>query len=430
MPSDPEWAFKEFVGIDLYTRMDVFSIDFLGGFFQIIARELPTLLPKRIYRGKRIWDRSPEADSPDAVSRELVANLLKTVDVRATSTLELQGGTRGSENLIILSRATPATLFHSISLLVLQDSLGTSTSPRALDRSFEALVQYCDAAYGRISSNKELDHKEYALQYDAMGNRMGRVRPPLLPDNGLYSVFYMNYFGPEYAAFFGREALERVAGLTSVTYMNRTGGFLVRIGDSPTEWSKEENLKLSAEIVRVLDHNAFMDNSDPRKELSTPFERKRFPDTWETTDAVPFKKVSKNQLKELRRVSSLFIRGIEETFGRKLGYDIESLRQLDAIIQEGWDGQPPEKFDEVISSFGTYLGEVLTKTFGGDWVQSENHAELAVQLSGDLLVFPFSKMEKRFRNGMQDSISFYLRVLDKEAREGKRIGQKEKEPGR
>jgi len=424
MASDPGWTFKEFVGIDLYTRKEVLNTDFLEGFFEVIARELPILMPRRIYRGKRIWDRLPDGENSDTVSHALVSSLLKTVDVRAASTLELQGGTRGSENLIVLGRAHPATLFHSISLLVLLDSIGTSVSPRVFDGLFESLAQYCDAVYGRISSNKELDHKEYAPQYDALGNRISSIRPPLLPDAGLYSVFYMNYFGPEYVAFFGREALGRIGELAVATSVSRNGGILVRVGDSPTDWAREENLKLSAEIVKVLDHNAFMDHSDPRKELSTPFERKRLSSSREATDTKHFKKVGRSQLKELRRVSNLFIRGIEETFGRKLNHDRASLEQLDGIVQEGWAGQPPEKLDEVISSFGTFLGESLIKVFGGNWVQSENQAEFAVQLSNGAFVFPYSKMDKRLRNGMQDSISFYLRVLDREA--GKEVGNEQR----
>lgn len=54
-----------------------------------------------------------------------------------------------------------------------------------------------------------------------------------------------------------------------------------------------------------------------------------------------------------------------------------------------------------------YLGEALIAEIGGRWVQDPAYG-LGVELTPDLVVFPFAKASKHFANGAEDSVlSFF-----------------------
>ena len=53
----------------------------------------------------------------------------------------------------------------------------------------------------------------------------------------------------------------------------------------------------------------------------------------------------------------------------------------------------------------------------GEWVEVEGTVGVKFE---SIVAYPFSKIQKRFENGMQDSVTFYYRALKKLLAESER----------
>ncbi len=87
----------------------------------------------------------------------------------------------------------------------------------------------------------------------------------------------------------------------------------------------------------------------------------------------------------------------------EVAYDLEGVRWLDGFI----DGQRNEATEEVkrklSTTLGSYLGECIRQTYGGDWVQDAEYG-LSVRITGGLSVFPFNKVQMQLAAGEGDSV--------------------------
>ena len=115
-----------------------------------------------------------------------------------------------------------------------------------------------------------------------------------------------------------------------------------------------------------------------------------------------FEKYAKNHI-ELAKTS----------FGFDLSYDLASIAKLDQMI----DGIGKPKYPEqMILLFGSFLGEAFRHLFDGRWVWNEQFKSWAIVFPSakgkEEGAFVFAKVQKRFNNGMEDSLSFYGKVTD------------------
>ena len=94
----------------------------------------------------------------------------------------------------------------------------------------------------------------------------------------------------------------------------------------------------------------------------------------------------------------------KQSFDVDLKYDEESVLKLDDIIQSAWPEKPPVQIDSVILVFGSFLGEAIKHTLGGEWVRTEQGWGVKI---GEATLMVFTKVKKRLLNGMEDSISYY-----------------------
>ena len=110
----------------------------------------------------------------------------------------------------------------------------------------------------------------------------------------------------------------------------------------------------------------------------------------------------------------------KKVFGVKLDYSAKSIPKLDDIIKEGWPKKPPVMLDNMVTVFGSYLGEAIRRIHGGEWSFSDEHG-LHLDVGGlDIKIFPFAKVQKRFLNGEEDSIGFYYSFIRSKVDETKR----------
>jgi hypothetical protein len=114
------------------------------------------------------------------------------------------------------------------------------------------------------------------------------------------------------------------------------------------------------------------------------------------------------------------------TFGRdfnaQLDYSENSLMELESILgalcREMPGKKPPDdELSEVCKVWGSYLGEVVRRRFGGEWsietCPGKQFATLTLNVHGNKL-FPSIKVHRRLTQGDGDNVwAFYRKVKEK-----------------
>jgi hypothetical protein len=101
-------------------------------------------------------------------------------------------------------------------------------------------------------------------------------------------------------------------------------------------------------------------------------------------------------------------------FEAKLDYSERSLRDLEAILARLAQAKAAEDLTETCKMWGSYLGEVVRRRFGGDWsietYPGKQFATLTLNVDGNKL-FPTMKVHRRLTHGADDNVwSFYEMV--------------------
>jgi len=107
---------------------------------------------------------------------------------------------------------------------------------------------------------------------------------------------------------------------------------------------------------------------------------------------------------QFQQYAQIHIDTARQSFSVDLKYDEESILKLDDMIQSAWPEKPPVQIDNVILLFGSFLGEAIRHTLGGEWVKKEQGWGIKI---GDATLMVFTKIKKRLLNGMENSISYY-----------------------
>lgn len=90
----------------------------------------------------------------------------------------------------------------------------------------------------------------------------------------------------------------------------------------------------------------------------------------------------------------------------EVGFDRDAVVWLDGYIARQHEQGDPDNVDGLVSTLGSFFGECLVQTYGGDWHQDE--LGWGVRFSDQNVVFPFSKVRKQLENGAGDStLSFF-----------------------
>jgi hypothetical protein len=113
------------------------------------------------------------------------------------------------------------------------------------------------------------------------------------------------------------------------------------------------------------------------------------------------------QIRHIRANAELVVRMFAKETDFGFGYDEDSVSWLDAYIEHirknPWTD---EEFNQLVSNLGSYLGETIIRSFGGQW--SFDQRGWAIRWDEYNLAYPFIKVAKQLKNGTMDSIySFY-----------------------
>ncbi len=118
-------------------------------------------------------------------------------------------------------------------------------------------------------------------------------------------------------------------------------------------------------------------------------------------------------------------------FNAQLDYSENSLMEVEAILSQcagrtSAGGPPSEDVGEMCKMWGSYLGEVVRRRFGGEWsietYPGKQFATLALTVGANKL-YPTMKIDRRLTQGESENVwSFYKMVKAKlEAAPGARI---------
>jgi hypothetical protein len=98
-----------------------------------------------------------------------------------------------------------------------------------------------------------------------------------------------------------------------------------------------------------------------------------------------------------------------------LDYSENSLMELEVILSQISDAeQSPDQVTETCKLWGSYLGEVVRKQFGGEWsvepYPGKQFSTLTLTVNGSKL-FPSMKIHRRLTQGVGENIwSFYKMI--------------------
>lgn len=110
-----------------------------------------------------------------------------------------------------------------------------------------------------------------------------------------------------------------------------------------------------------------------------------------------------------------------------LAFDVASLATVDGLLGKFHDaGDDPNRMAETIFQIGAYIGEVIVRTAGGQWIALGEHDEQntvgwpVVTLVDGSWVNPVMKAFKRVENGPADSITYFYDALVRTPRKPRR----------
>lgn len=122
----------------------------------------------------------------------------------------------------------------------------------------------------------------------------------------------------------------------------------------------------------------------------------------------------------IKRVADIQVQSAKDIFGFDFDYSLASANTLDEMIVRGWNGAVPTMLEQMVQGIGAYLGEVLVRNLGGVWQDEQGRWIVRITLPdgshADADVF--AKVEKRFVNGAEDSIGYYVAMLQKMQKDG------------
>ena len=96
-----------------------------------------------------------------------------------------------------------------------------------------------------------------------------------------------------------------------------------------------------------------------------------------------------------------------ERSGYKVDHSIESLKEMDRFIEEesGRDGMISLNSGAILFSVGCYVGAVITRLYGGEWITDDNDTlNERIKLDNGTEIFLMQIVLNRYQNGSDDSI--------------------------
>ena len=113
---------------------------------------------------------------------------------------------------------------------------------------------------------------------------------------------------------------------------------------------------------------------------------------------------------------------VQSSLHQRLDFSEDSIKTVEEILGRYQSELPrasptPETIDLVCNIFGAYIGEVMRRNVGGEWVLDDRltpGSQTISLLVGHMQTMPSAKVCKRIMNGAEDDVCFYYRCFTEE----------------
>jgi len=116
-----------------------------------------------------------------------------------------------------------------------------------------------------------------------------------------------------------------------------------------------------------------------------------------------------SMLDRIRANAELVVSVARKQLAEEIGYDEAGVRWLDGYIQRQHEQGNPANRDGLVSTLGSYLGECIVRSFGGQWADVDG--SWCVRFDDRNAAHPFAKVAKQLEHGANDSVlSFFTAI--------------------
>lgn len=96
----------------------------------------------------------------------------------------------------------------------------------------------------------------------------------------------------------------------------------------------------------------------------------------------------------------------KQNIGHELDYTREGLKHIDAVLEKNFDQNTLS--EKQIEQMGLYLGEVIRRSFGGEWRYNAGFDELCLEVKEEGFIFPISQIKRALEHKESGQISSYV----------------------
>jgi len=103
--------------------------------------------------------------------------------------------------------------------------------------------------------------------------------------------------------------------------------------------------------------------------------------------------------------------------GYNADFSVESTKEIDRFISEqsGEGGLLAEDTGSRLFALGSYVGEVVIRNYGGEWIADDNDPEgemnISVMVAGHIQMWPVVRVMKVFKEGPENAVYPYVVAL-------------------
>ena len=117
-------------------------------------------------------------------------------------------------------------------------------------------------------------------------------------------------------------------------------------------------------------------------------------------------------------IAGMLIPFVEKNYGVTLDYSVQSLRQVDGMIDDLRQDQQFEALQPLLFTIGCYVGEVFVRHADASWKTTESmgmgsvaSAPIVIAMPDGRGCNPVGKAYKRFQNGPEDNLAWFYHVM-------------------
>ncbi len=184
---------------------------------------------------------------------------------RSTEPFPLRGGI---SNLLFseIASVPPPTLCTRWSMRM-GSAVIASHGPEFIKQLLCDACRTAHAEYGFVATDQDYQTKHFQSVKEGVSEVQQYVGDN--PEHGLPGVYWMNFFGPVYVDYFGKEKVASLRNHADVIFLD-DGAVYLRFSRRPEDSHAPATLEQQRAVIRMLGDAAFFDLGDPKRKLEVP----------------------------------------------------------------------------------------------------------------------------------------------------------------